>query len=156
MYLRGYFFWEFNIACYCLKSPSGSDYIGIVAIFRNLYDPLLRLPSFLFPIIIAIHYYTRSWWLCPISLQMKALKGLGLDVTKGTVITGDSVKQTEFFITRSWVILSLIIWMCISYFLDKSVFLPIRKEKLGVTLAVFVNICSYCLLYMLLQTPASF
>ncbi|KAH7680651.1 ACT-like protein [Dioscorea alata] len=32
---------------------------------------------------------------------MKALKGLGLDVTKGTVITGDSVKQTEFFITRS-------------------------------------------------------
>ncbi|KAM0939708.1 putative ACT domain-containing protein ACR1-12 [Dioscorea sansibarensis] len=32
---------------------------------------------------------------------MKALKDLGLDVTKGTVTTGDSVKQTEFFITRS-------------------------------------------------------
>ncbi|KAJ0976732.1 hypothetical protein J5N97_012206 [Dioscorea zingiberensis] len=32
---------------------------------------------------------------------MKALKDLGLDVTKGTVTTEDSVKQTEFFITRS-------------------------------------------------------
>ncbi|XVE90888.1 hypothetical protein DITRI_Ditri20bG0112400 [Diplodiscus trichospermus] len=31
---------------------------------------------------------------------MKALKGLGLDVAKGTVVTEGSVKQTKFFITR--------------------------------------------------------
>jgi hypothetical protein len=32
--------------------------------------------------------------------QMKALKDLGLDVSKGTVSTEGSVKQTKFFITR--------------------------------------------------------
>lgn len=35
-----------------------------------------------------------------VSLQIKALKDLGLDVTKGSVTTEGSVKQTKFFITR--------------------------------------------------------
>lgn len=33
-------------------------------------------------------------------LQMKALKDLGLDVSKGTVTTENSVTQTKIFITR--------------------------------------------------------
>lgn len=36
-----------------------------------------------------------------ISKQMKALKDLGLDVSKGTVSTEGPVKQTKFFITQS-------------------------------------------------------
>jgi len=32
--------------------------------------------------------------------QMKSLKDLGLDVSKGTVATEGSVKQTKFFIKR--------------------------------------------------------
>lgn len=37
---------------------------------------------------------------CFVSWQMKALKGLDLDVQKGTVTTEGSVTQTKFFITR--------------------------------------------------------
>lgn len=36
-------------------------------------------------------------------LQMKALKDLGLDVTKGSVSTESAVTQTKFHIMRSWV-----------------------------------------------------
>ncbi|KAF2318273.1 hypothetical protein GH714_004198 [Hevea brasiliensis] len=36
----------------------------------------------------------------PFSGQIKALKDLGLDVAKGSVLTEGSVKQTKFFITR--------------------------------------------------------
>lgn len=36
-------------------------------------------------------------------LQMKALKDLGLDVTKGSVATDSSVTQTKFHIMRLWV-----------------------------------------------------
>lgn len=37
-------------------------------------------------------------------LQMKALKDLGLDVTKGSVTTDSAVTQTKFHIMRLWVL----------------------------------------------------
>jgi hypothetical protein len=37
---------------------------------------------------------------CSVMGQMNALKHLGLDVAKGTVLTDGPVKQTKFFITR--------------------------------------------------------
>lgn len=37
---------------------------------------------------------------CSAMGQMNALKDLGLDVAKGTVLTDGPVKQTKFFITR--------------------------------------------------------
>ncbi|KAG6760485.1 hypothetical protein POTOM_037008 [Populus tomentosa] len=37
---------------------------------------------------------------CSVTGQMNALKDLGLDVAKGTVLTDGPVKQTKFFITR--------------------------------------------------------
>jgi hypothetical protein len=45
-------------------------------------------------------------------LQMKALKDLGLDVTKGTVTTDSDVTQTKFHIMRLWVLATL----CLLYF----------------------------------------
>ena len=39
-------------------------------------------------------------WFIFIGGQMNALKDLGLDVAKGTVLTEGPVKQTKFFITR--------------------------------------------------------
>lgn len=46
-------------------------------------------------------------------LQMKALKDLGLDVTKGSVTTDSAVTQTKFHIMRSWVLApSCFIFMC--------------------------------------------
>lgn len=46
-------------------------------------------------------------------LQMKALKDLGLDVTKGSVTTDSSVTQTKFHIMRLWVLApSCFIFMC--------------------------------------------
>jgi hypothetical protein len=43
---------------------------------------------------------------------MKALKDLGLDVTKGTVTTDSDVTQTKFHIMRLWVLATL----CLLYF----------------------------------------
>ena len=37
---------------------------------------------------------------CSVMGQMNALKDLGLDVAKGTVLTDGPIKQTKFFITR--------------------------------------------------------
>jgi len=46
-------------------------------------------------------------------LQMKALKDLGLDVTKGSVTTDSAVTQTKFHIMRSWVLApSCFIFVC--------------------------------------------
>ena len=45
-------------------------------------------------------------------LQMKALKDLGLDVTKGTVATDTAVTKTKFHIMRLWVLATL----CLLYF----------------------------------------
>jgi hypothetical protein len=44
---------------------------------------------------------------------MKALKELGLDVTKGNVTAESAVTQTKFHIMRSWVLATL----CLLYFI---------------------------------------
>jgi hypothetical protein len=58
-------------------------------------------------------------------LQMKALKDLGLDVTKGTVATDSSVTQTKFHIMRSWVHATF----CLLHFLIKRLVVCLNLEK---------------------------
>uniref|UniRef100_A0A453K9S6 Uncharacterized protein n=1 Tax=Aegilops tauschii subsp. strangulata TaxID=200361 RepID=A0A453K9S6_AEGTS len=58
-------------------------------------------------------------------LQMKALKDLGLDVTKGSVATDSSVTQTKFHIMRLWVHATF----CLLQFLIQHLVVCLHFEK---------------------------
>ncbi|KAF8641860.1 hypothetical protein HU200_067563 [Digitaria exilis] len=47
----------------------------------------------------------------PLSNPMKALKDLGLDVTKGTVTTDLAVTQTKFHIMRLLILILQLMWL---------------------------------------------
>ena len=72
---------------------------------------------------------------CPAihSLQMKALKDLGLDVKKGTVTTDSDVTQTKFHIMRLWVLATFcLLYFCVCVYVWKT------KEY-----SLFMHLCNY-------------
>jgi hypothetical protein len=56
---------------------------------------------------------------------MKALKDLGLDVTKGTVATDSAVTETKFHIMRLWVLATF----CSLYFCMQNLFIYVYVQK---------------------------
>jgi hypothetical protein len=70
-------------------------------------------------------------------LQMKALKDLGLDVTKGSVTTDSAVTQTKFHIMRSWVLCPFLFYFRVQH-LVMCVYVENKREHLR-----FLHICIY-------------